>query len=52
LLLERNSTVASLPQIFCGLNPSGVMHADVDMMLCPAHVVALRGLLKKTGRCR
>jgi hypothetical protein len=28
------------------LEPAGVMSADVDMMLCPTHVVSLRQLLK------
>ena len=28
------------------LEPAGVMKADTDMMLCPAHVEAIKNLLK------
>ena len=31
------------------LERSGVLRADVDMVLCPEHVGALRRLLKKTA---
>jgi hypothetical protein len=32
------------------LEPAGVLNADHDKMLCPAHVAALQPLLKKGAR--